>query len=101
MEPTDSVVIDDYNVESNVVADAAGLPIPRTHAYLANTQNDIKVQDYIAAEKPRFLVYSDQGTLRRSLSLPSQCAEHTEIDGIGYQCVFSNQIYRVYELNYR
>lgn len=97
---SDAVVIDDYNVESNVVAQAIGLPLlPGQRAYLANAKNSVTVQEYIAAEKPRFLVYADEGTLRNSLHLPASCGTAT-IDGVAYRCQFANQTYRIYELSY-
>jgi hypothetical protein len=42
-------------------------------------------------------VYSDQGTLRRSLNLPAGCG-NARIDGMDYQCTFANPIYRIYQL---
>lgn len=101
MAPDDAVVIDDYNVESNIVMVAAGMPLlPGNRAYLASVQNKIDVDAYIKSRHPRFLVYSDQGTLRRSLALPSACTGTTNIDGVDFRCAFSNEIYRVYELSY-
>jgi len=71
MGANDAVVIDNYNEESNVVAQAAGMPlITGDRAFKANTAYDQTVDQYIAIRKPRFVVYSDQGTLRRSLNLP-------------------------------
>jgi 4-amino-4-deoxy-L-arabinose transferase-like glycosyltransferase len=102
MGPQDAVVIDDYEVESNVVAYAAGLPIlPGRRAYLASAQNGMNVREYIKREHPRFLVYSDQGTLRDSFSLPRECNQVGNIDGIEFRCGYVNQFYRVYELIYQ
>jgi hypothetical protein len=99
--PNDAVVIDDYNVESDIVAAAAGLPIvPGDRVYLADRKNQITVRQYIAAEHPHFLVYSDQGTLRDSIALPSECSGIQEIDGVSFRCTFAGEIYRVYELSY-
>jgi 4-amino-4-deoxy-L-arabinose transferase-like glycosyltransferase len=102
MEPRDAVVIDDYKVESNLVADAAGLPIlPGRRVYFASTQNNIDVWQYIHQEHPRFLVYSDQGTLRDSLTLPRDCSQTASVDGIEFRCGYASRFYRVYELTYR
>lgn len=101
MGPQDSVVIDDYQVESNIVAYAAGLPIlPGRRAYLASVKNDMGVREYMDREHPRFLVYSDQGTLRLSLTLPRECSQAGDVDGIEFRCVYANEVYRVYELRY-
>jgi hypothetical protein len=100
-DPEDAVVIDDYNVESNIVADAAGLPLLAGRLdYLASVQNETGALEYINAEHPRFLVYSDQGTLRNWIPLPEGCGT-TRIGEIQFACEFSNPIYRVYELSYQ
>lgn len=101
MGPYDSIVVDDYNVESNIIAYAAGLPIlVGSRAYLASSKNQVDVQQYISREHPRFLVYSDQGTLRNALNLPRACNQEANVDGIEFHCGYTNQIYRVYELSY-
>jgi 4-amino-4-deoxy-L-arabinose transferase-like glycosyltransferase len=98
----DAVVIDDYRVESNIVAAAAGLPIvPGNRIYLAGRKNDLTARQYIAAAHPHFLVYADQGTLGSSFPLPPGCSGIQEIDGVRFHCTFAGQIYRVYELSYR
>jgi len=101
MAPEDAVVIDNYNVESNIVMAAAGMPLlPGNRAYLASVKNDINVDVYIKSRHPRFLVYSDHGTLRRYLTLPPSCAGPMSVDRVDFRCAFSNEIYRVYELSY-
>ena len=99
--PDDAIVIDDYNVESNLIADAAGLPVvPGRRAYLVSNKNAVTVRDYISAEHPRFLVYANGGTLQRSIDLPSECRGFERIDGVQFHCTFVSQVYRVYELTY-
>ncbi|MGB9203567.1 MAG: glycosyltransferase family 39 protein [Terriglobales bacterium] len=98
MGADDTVVIDNYNEESLIVWEVAGLPLnPGKQAYLANTSYDETVDQYITRERPRFVVYSDQGTLRRRLNLPSECG-NARIDGLDYQCTFVDAIYRIYQL---
>jgi hypothetical protein len=97
MSGGDTVVIDNYNEESNVVAEAAALPLlVGSRAFLANTAHDQTVDQYIVTQRPRFVVYSDQGTLRRWLKLPQECGR-VQIDGMNYQCAFTNPIYRIYQ----
>ena len=98
MGADDAVVIDNYNEESNIVGQASALPLdPGKRAFLANTSYDETVDQYITREKPRFVVYSDQGTLRRRLNLPPECGK-ARIEGMDYQCTFANPIYRIYQL---
>lgn len=98
----DAVIFDDLNVSSNILAEASGLPVPAGHrAFLANKKNDVTVVGYLEAEHPRFLVYSDQGTLHQWLDLRPGCGATQMIWGIEFRCAFVGQVYRVYELSYR
>jgi hypothetical protein len=98
----DAVIFDDLNVSSNILAEASGLPVPAgRRAFLANKKNDLTVAGYLEAEHPRFLVYSDQGTLRQWLDLRPGCGATQMIRGIEFRCAFVGQVYRVYELSYR
>lgn len=96
----DAVIIDDDNSDSDIVAMAAGLPLLHgKRVYLESEKNQLTPLDFIAQQRPRFLVYSGQGTLHRWLPLPSECRD-AEISDVNYNCVFSNQIYGIYEIKY-
>lgn len=100
LHPNDAVVIDDYNVESNVIADAAGIPIPRDdRTYLMSKTNTISVNEYIKVEHPRFLVYANGGALQRVMPLNAD-SNVIDVNGVKLQCVFRSERYRVYELSY-
>jgi 4-amino-4-deoxy-L-arabinose transferase-like glycosyltransferase len=104
LPPQGSVIIDNYNEESNIIARAAGLPLlPGDRAFLANVRNRITPLEYVAEQHPQFLVYSDSGTLHQWLNLPSSCdAESVEtIDGVHYRCVRSGSVYRIYQITYQ
>lgn len=102
MGEQDALVIDDYNVESNIIADAAGLPLlAGRRAYLVSSANEINVSEYIKRNHPRFLVYSDKGVLRGLFRLPEDCSAPVDVGGVEFYCRYSNQIYKVYELSYR
>lgn len=102
MGPDDAVVVDDYNVESGIIASAAGLPIiPGKRAYLLSKKNTVSVDDYINTEHPRFLVYAERGTLQQSFQLPPGCMGTEEINGVRFHCTFAGPTYRVYEINYQ
>jgi len=98
--PEDAALIDDYNSESNIIAAAAGLPlVPGRRAYVLNTKYEFSPVQYLIAEHPRFVVYSDQGELQRWLPLPSTCAG-TQVSGVIFRCVMQDEVYRIYELQY-
>jgi hypothetical protein len=101
MSPNDAVVIDDYNEESNILADASSLPVlSGERAYLQSAKNAIDARQYIDEMHPRFLVYSDVGTLQTSLFLPKSCNQEAGVSGVKFRCAFANHFYRVYELTY-
>lgn len=101
MTASDAVIIDDYRVESNVIAEAADLPIlPGDRAYLAGVKSPVSPGEFLVTRHPRFLVYSDRGTLSTSLYVPAGCSERTAFVGITFRCVFANEIYRIFELSY-
>jgi len=102
MRPDDALVVDDYNVEADVIASAARLPvIPGKRAYLLSKRNAENVDDYIRTERPRFLVYAEGGTLQHSFQLRPGCKGTEEVNGVKFHCTFASQVYRVYELNYQ
>ncbi len=102
MGSNDSVLIDNYNVESNVIADAAGLPLVHSpRVYLEGVKNSGTAREYLQTAHPRFLVYASGGTISNWLTLPNSCDKEVEVDGIHFRCSFANQVYRVFELTYR
>lgn len=101
LRPEDAVVFDDYNAESNILSDAAGFPpVPGRRAYLAAKKNSITVLTYMNKEHPRFLVFSDRGTLREALGISPGCSAVQRVDKTELHCVFSGQTYRIFELSY-
>jgi len=101
LAPNDAVVIDDFNVESGLVALAAGLPLqPGPNAFLGTTRKGSELLDFMKAKKPRYLVYADRGTLRPHLSMPSPCTSAAQFAGMEFRCVFENEVYCVYEVRY-
>jgi len=101
LEPGDAVVIDDYNVESNIIAAAIGLPLLGDRAFLAASRPVSELSEYMKRRHPRYLVYSDRGVLHTSLPLAEKCSESpTNLKGMKFRCLFENDIYRVYDVNY-
>jgi 4-amino-4-deoxy-L-arabinose transferase-like glycosyltransferase len=101
MGADDAVVLDDYNEESNTLADASGLPlIPGARIYEASVKNSITVEEFVNAERPRFLVYADRGSLRRSWPMRPGCGTE-QLGWSELRCVLDTPVYRVYEVHYR
>jgi len=100
---TDRFVIDDYNVESNIVAAAIGLPLfNRDRAFLASEMPIAQLSAYMSAQRPDYLIYSDRGVLDRVLPLNGSCQNTpVELNGMRFSCVFANGIYRIYKIKYR
>jgi len=102
LKPDDAVIIDDYNVESNIIAAAIGLPLDTAdRAFLASSQPVSELPDYMDRRHPRYLIYSDRGVLNAYLTLPGSCTtSFISFNGMEFRCVFASDIYRVYEVIY-
>ena len=93
-------MFDDYNNESHTLAAASGIPlIYGNRAYVAGIKSSITADEYLRAQHPRFLVYSDRGVFRNWRELPSKC-EAVSDRGVSLRCVYMNSFYRIYELTY-
>lgn len=102
LKPEDAVVIDDYNVESNIIAAAIGLPLDTAdRAFLASSQPVSKLPEYLNRKHPRYVIYSERGVLKSYLALPEKCpATFIGVNGMEFRCVFGNDTYRVYDVSY-
>ncbi|HZQ26044.1 MAG TPA: glycosyltransferase family 39 protein [Terriglobales bacterium] len=97
LRPKDSVVIDNYNLESGFIAIAAGLSHdPGNRAFTANSMPPADVLNYVRKYHPRYFVIAKAGTLQPYLPLPAQCSG-VSIEGLRLECVFQNSVYRVFE----
>lgn len=103
LSANDRVIIDDYNVESNIVAAAIGLPLLRgNRAFLASEDPTSDLDQYVAFQHPRYIIYSPKGTLRTIMPLPDGCSPSSvgPLDGMTLSCVFKDDVYRIYEVSY-
>jgi 4-amino-4-deoxy-L-arabinose transferase-like glycosyltransferase len=101
LAPTDRVVIDTYNDDSNIVAAAIGFPlVPHDRAFLASQTDPALVSQYIDAYQPRYVILSQDGVLRNYLRVPHNCPKSVRLNGLDYTCAFSDQIYQVYSVSY-
>jgi 4-amino-4-deoxy-L-arabinose transferase-like glycosyltransferase len=103
--PDDAVVIDNYSVQSNIVASAAGLPLvtDRVFSVAAAHPAGLRTELYafIEADRPKYIVYSGRGYLRPYLPLPGGCPVEAVISqGMKFRCLFANEIYTLYEISY-
>ncbi|MGA8213699.1 MAG: glycosyltransferase family 39 protein [Candidatus Sulfotelmatobacter sp.] len=105
LAPGDALAIDNYNVESNEVAEVAGLPLQTGDrvfdAALSRQDLPSDLWNFIALKRPKYLVYSEHGVLRPILPLPSGCSATPVIRGeMEFACLFANDIYSLYEIHY-
>ena len=103
MGPADALIIDNYNVQSNIVAAAAGLPIMTDRVFMVSAEDPSSLRShlrtFVETKHPKYLVYSDRGTLHPYLPLPTGCVSIpvTRL-GMEFRCVFSNEVYSLYEV---
>ncbi len=94
------LVIDDHNFQSVLVAVAAGLPVrPGDEVFLKQFRRLDELQPFLEQRRPRYLVYSARGKLREILPLPEDCST-SQVEEIQFRCVYSNEVYSVFELNH-
>jgi 4-amino-4-deoxy-L-arabinose transferase-like glycosyltransferase len=104
--PADSLVIDNYNEQPNEVEAAAGLPLlnsDRVFDSAAEEPQNLRgdLLRFIDTKGPRYLVYSDRGTLRLILGLLGGCQSRPIItEGMEFQCLFATDVYTLYEIHY-
>lgn len=101
IKPTDAIIIDSYNREHIIFPHALGLPLnPDGRVFSEWATDSQKLEDFIRAQHPRFLVYSDEGILGRLLHLPENCSPDVRIGDMRMDCFYSNTIYRVYQIQF-
>lgn len=103
-----SVVLDDYNYESNQIAHVAGLPLLEgERAFQIPDRTDAEKQKrkfaellpYLRSRHPSYLVYANRGELRQFMEFPSDCSSR-QVEEIRFVCVFQNAEYQIYEASY-
>lgn len=100
LNPADHIVIDDYNSESNVVAQALNLPLPATsRAFMASVTPVSELPGYVEHHHPRYIIYARQGVLEKLLPLEGNLP--ASLSNAEVHCTFHNDLYRVYEVHYR
>jgi 4-amino-4-deoxy-L-arabinose transferase-like glycosyltransferase len=100
LERDDHIVIDDYNSESNIVAQALGLPLPTTsRAFLASLSPASELRVYVEQQHPRYFIYAQKGVLEKTL--PLECGLPPGFSSADVRCTYQNDVYRVYEVSYR
>jgi 4-amino-4-deoxy-L-arabinose transferase-like glycosyltransferase len=99
--PSDSIVIDEYNFEGNIVAHALGLPLLATErALLVYPEVAKEIPAYLERRHPRYMIYSDLGMIQRTMRMPDGCSAGELQPGIFFRCLYANKVYRIYELTY-
>lgn len=103
--PSDAVVIDNYNAQTNLIEAVSGFPLltPDRVFDAAAEHQDLQseLQSFIATKRPKYLVYSDRGTLQPFFALPYRCQSTPVIsEGIEFQCLFATELYSLYEIHY-
>jgi 4-amino-4-deoxy-L-arabinose transferase-like glycosyltransferase len=101
LKPADRVLIDNYNDETNILGIAIGLPlVAKDRAFLASERNGTDPFPYLNAQHPRFAILSPRGMLGSHLELPKDSSASWEMRSTEFQCIFANDVYRVYEIRY-
>ena len=115
-----AILVDNYNCESEVIAREVGYPLPpvaneflasgRIHSYTCDAEGAFSSAQIVAEQKelhtfietrhPRFVVFSDKGTLKPYLPLTAGCTTPVQWNGAKFSCLYSNEVYRAYQVDY-
>ena len=107
--PNDAVVIDDYNYETNQIAHLAGMPLLESERVFLipdriNPEKQAKkvaeLMPYLRSRRSAYLVYANEGELRRLMPFPSDCSSR-QVEDMQFVCVFQNTKYQIYEVRYQ
>ena len=95
------IVIEEYRDQWNIVAEAAGLPlIPGSQVMVFSDHTPpAELFEFIQNRHPLYLIYAPSGLL--SKVLPLQCNVRSAELNVEVSCPFRNDVYMVYEMNYR
>jgi 4-amino-4-deoxy-L-arabinose transferase-like glycosyltransferase len=102
IQPTDNLVIDNFNDEPNLVARVIGLPL-LSDGRVFTVDFDAKEANpfpYINSHHPRYAILSPRGPIGASLSLPPNCPKSWVVQGLNFQCLHENELYRIYQIDY-
>lgn len=100
--PEDRLVIDNFNDEPNLLGVVVGLPLlPGDRAFSPSSRNGNDPFPYLKSRQPRFAILSKRGVIGSHLGLPSACSTGWIVRGMDFRCLYENDIYRVYEIDYR
>ena len=101
LQPGDALIVDDYHWDGNIVEHALGLPLlDRSSVFRASFDNTDGLENFIRDKHPRYLVYAVNGNFQSYWGFSSSCPYMHQSRGLILKCVFSNQTYRGYELQY-
>ncbi len=101
LKPNEPIVIDNFSYESNILSAALGLtPDHMNNSFLTAARDDADPRPYMQEKHPRYLVFSDRGTLRHYLALPGGCQTPVTLGNMTFRCVFEDKIYRIFEVTY-
>ena len=102
MRPEDYLVIDNFNDEPNLLGVVVGLPLlPGDRSFSPSDRNGNDPFPYLKSHQPRFAILSERGIIGSHLGLPSACSTTWTVRGLDFRCLYENDIYRIYEIDYR
>jgi hypothetical protein len=96
----DHFVIDDYNEEPSLLEAAIGLPLlAGDRAFVPSNIAGLDPFPYVKSYHPRFAILSARGTLGSRMGWPPTCSAPWMVKGVGFRCIYENEIYRIYEID--
>lgn len=101
IRPEDRIVIDNYNEESNLLGIVVGLPLlPGDRAFLPSDRKGKDAFPYLNSYHPRFAILAERGAIGSHFGLPPACSASWIVRGMEFRCLYENEIYRIYKIDY-
>jgi 4-amino-4-deoxy-L-arabinose transferase-like glycosyltransferase len=101
LDASDSILIDEYNDEGNILAHALGLPLLLSErALLVFPESGKEIPSFLERRHPKYMIYADLGMIKKTMRMPGSCSTGELASGVGFRCLYANQVYRIYVLQY-
>lgn len=101
LEASDAIIIDEYKDEGNIVAHALGLPLMLSErALLVFPESGKEIPSFLERRHPKYMIYADLGMIKRTMRMPEGCSTGELASGVRFRCLYANQVYKLYVLQY-
>jgi 4-amino-4-deoxy-L-arabinose transferase-like glycosyltransferase len=101
LRPNEAIIIDNYHWDGNIFAHALGLPlVDSADVFFASPSNLEDLDKFVTGRRPHFLIYAERGGLQPYFNLGRRCTSGEQAHGMNLSCLYANEVYRIYSIDY-